>query len=107
MENKIKFAVLGCGHIGKRHAEMVMRNAEAELVAMCDIRPKGEVGIEAFNVPYFSSIDELLNSCGYDESQSIIDFNKFVYLINEDIKNNIPPNAAFLIERFYETVVCG
>ena len=62
MENKIKFAVLGCGHIGKRHAEMVMRNAEAELVAMCDIRPKGEVGIEAFNVPYFSSIEELLNS---------------------------------------------
>ena len=64
-----------------------------------------------YNVSKHSScsinIDELLNSCGYDESQSIIDFNKFVYLINEDIKNNIPPNAAFLIERFYQTVVCG
>ena len=32
-ENKIKFAVVGCGHIGKRHAEMVTRDQDAELVA--------------------------------------------------------------------------
>jgi UDP-N-acetyl-2-amino-2-deoxyglucuronate dehydrogenase len=30
---KIKFAVVGAGHIGKRHAEMVKRDPEAELVA--------------------------------------------------------------------------
>ena len=44
-ENKIKFAVVGCGHIGKRHAEMVTRDQDAELVALCDIRPREELGI--------------------------------------------------------------
>ena len=37
-KEKIKFAVVGAGHIGKRHAEMIQRDAEAELVAMCDVR---------------------------------------------------------------------
>lgn len=60
--NKIKFAIVGSGHIGKRHADMVSRNAEAELVAMCDILPKENLGLEKFNVPFFSSIDELLAS---------------------------------------------
>jgi predicted dehydrogenase len=35
--NTIKFAVLGCGHIGKRHAEMIMRNHHAQLTALIDI----------------------------------------------------------------------
>ena len=30
----IKFAVIGQGHIGKRHAEMIRQNPEAELVAV-------------------------------------------------------------------------
>ena len=29
MGEKIKFAVVGCGHIGKRHAEMISRNESA------------------------------------------------------------------------------
>ena len=33
-DNKIKFAIVGAGHIGKRHAEMVSRNNEAELIAL-------------------------------------------------------------------------
>ena len=36
----IKFAVVGCGHIGKRHAEMITRNAESELVALIDVKEK-------------------------------------------------------------------
>ncbi|MFN0255856.1 Gfo/Idh/MocA family protein [Pedobacter ureilyticus] len=32
----IKFAVLGCGHIGKRHAEVISKNPYAELVATID-----------------------------------------------------------------------
>ena len=48
---KVKFAVLGCGHIGKRHAEMIVRNTEAELVALCDIKAKELLGIEKYNVP--------------------------------------------------------
>jgi len=60
MNNKIKFAVVGCGHIGKRHAEMVLGNVEGELIALCDVRPKSELGIEKYEVPFYQSIEELL-----------------------------------------------
>ena len=59
MNKKIRFAVIGCGHIGKRHAEMITRDEGAELVALCDIRPKEELGIEAYAVPFARDIDEL------------------------------------------------
>ena len=64
MENKkkIRFAVVGCGHIGKRHAEMIMRDNDADLAALCDIRPKEELGIEDYDVPFFHSLEELLQS---------------------------------------------
>lgn len=60
--NKIRFAVVGCGHIGKRHAEMIMREEGAELVALCDIRPMEELGIETYGASFFSSFDELLSA---------------------------------------------
>ena len=59
---KIRFAVVGCGHIGKRHAEMIVRDGGAELVALCDIRSKEELGIEAYDVPFFPSLNELLQA---------------------------------------------
>lgn len=60
--NKIKFAVIGCGHIGKRHAEMIVRNPEAELIALCDIKNKEDLGIDKYPVDFFNSIDDLLDS---------------------------------------------
>ncbi len=59
---KVKFAIVGCGHIGKRHAEMVARNEESELVALCDIRKESELGIDHFEAPFFESVEELLAS---------------------------------------------
>jgi len=59
---KIKFAVIGCGHIGKRHAEMIGRNADSELVAFCDVLPKEKLGLEAFNAPFFTSVEAMLAS---------------------------------------------
>lgn len=59
---KIKFAVVGCGNIGKRHAEMITREQGAELVALCDIRHQSELGIGQYNVPFFLSVNELLHS---------------------------------------------
>jgi predicted dehydrogenase len=58
----VKFAVIGAGHIGKRHAEMIKRHEEAELVAICDVKPISEVDAEKFGVPYFNDADELFNS---------------------------------------------
>ncbi len=59
---KIKFAVVGIGHIGKRHIEMISRHPESEVVALCDIRPQESLGLDANPVPFFNSINELINA---------------------------------------------
>ena len=41
-DSPLRFAVVGLGHIGKRHAEMVRRHPGCELVAGCDIRSREE-----------------------------------------------------------------
>lgn len=66
MNSKIKFAVVGAGHIGKRHAEMVLRNEHCELVGVCDIKPKEELGIEHLNCPFYASISDLLSNAEFD-----------------------------------------
>ncbi|MFY7964193.1 MAG: Gfo/Idh/MocA family protein [Chitinophagaceae bacterium] len=63
MANKIiKFAVIGCGHIGKRHATMILNNPDSELVALCDVLPKEKIaGLDNFGqTPFFNSIEDLL-----------------------------------------------
>ena len=60
--SKIKFAVIGQGHIGKRHAEMVRRNPNCELVAVCDILPIEKTGLENLKEKYYSNVDELLEN---------------------------------------------
>ena len=60
MSDKIKFAVIGCGHIGKRHVEMISRNSECELIALCDNADKSLLNIENYNIPFYSTIEELL-----------------------------------------------
>ena len=59
---KIKFAVIGAGHIGKRHAEMVLRNPNTELTALCDIKPREELGIEDFDVPFYDDHKQMLDA---------------------------------------------
>ena len=59
---RIRFAVVGCGHIGKRHAAMIVNNKECELVALSDSAGKDQLGIEDYAVPFFSSVDALLRS---------------------------------------------
>ena len=61
-EDKIKFAVVGAGHIGKRHAEMISRNEESELVAFCDVKREEDLNISNFNVPLYNSVVQLLNN---------------------------------------------
>lgn len=60
--SKIKFAVIGCGHIGKRHAEMIQRNADAELVALVDIKDRDSLSIDSYAVPFFNSLSSFLES---------------------------------------------
>lgn len=63
LTKKIKFAVVGCGHIGKRHATMIQRNPESELVAMVDVKPRSECGLDEFtDIPFFQTVEELVAS---------------------------------------------
>lgn len=41
---------------------MIVRNSEAELVALVDTRPKEQLGIDNFDVPFFESMDAFLAS---------------------------------------------
>ncbi|MFO7869019.1 MAG: Gfo/Idh/MocA family oxidoreductase [Bacteroidales bacterium] len=62
MNKKIKFAVIGLGHIGKRHAAMITENPNAELVAYCDVKPREELNVADSQVPFFASHEEMLDS---------------------------------------------
>ena len=65
--SKIKFAIVGCGHIGKRHGAMIMNNPETELVSWADNRPASELSLDGAKIPFYSSLEDLLsNSPAFD-----------------------------------------
>lgn len=60
MSSTVKFAVVGAGHIGKRHAAIIQAQAEAELIAFCDVLSADELGIVDFGVPLYDNLGRLL-----------------------------------------------
>lgn len=63
MSKKIRFAVVGCGHIGKRHMEMIHQNPGAELVAVCDIEDQNNLNIDPkHKINFYKSVEELLSN---------------------------------------------
>lgn len=57
----IKFAIVGCGRIGERHAKHI--NNVGKLVAIADIDIyKTQKLVNQYQVPAYSSLDDLLNS---------------------------------------------
>jgi len=49
---KINFAVIGCGHIGPRHAKHIHNNKDASLIAVCDIKiERAKEVAEKYNCP--------------------------------------------------------
>lgn len=60
MGNKIRFAVVGVGHIGKRHAAFIQAHPEAELVAICDTRSVAETQFKDADLPYFLTLEAML-----------------------------------------------
>src|SRR5688572_6338937 len=61
--DKVRFAVVGCGHIGRRHAAMVAEHPEAELVALVDIKHDLQNTLEQqFRAPFFSSLHDFFAS---------------------------------------------
>jgi predicted dehydrogenase len=58
-KERIKFGIVGMGLIGKRHAAMVKGNSSAGLVAVCDIRPRGETGYDG-EEPYYDCLESMI-----------------------------------------------
>lgn len=57
----IRFAIIGCGHIAKRHAEHIIAQPEAELIACHDINPeRGKIFADQFNLHHYDSLEKLL-----------------------------------------------
>jgi len=55
----IKFAIIGLGNIGKRHANIILDNPDAQLIAVCDILPAIKTHWKYSQIPYFDSIDKM------------------------------------------------
>ena len=59
MSKELNFALVGCGRIGKRHAEHISK--VGNLLAVCDIDPQQhEPLVEQFSVKGYTQLDELL-----------------------------------------------
>jgi predicted dehydrogenase len=56
----LRFAVVGLGHIGKRHAEMIRRQPDCVLVAGCDKRQKEALGVQD-DFTFHSTIEAMLD----------------------------------------------
>ncbi len=61
----IKFAIIGYGHIGKRHAEMIANHGRCKLVAVCDVN----VGLKEhaeqhYQVQFFQDAVQMLVTLG-------------------------------------------
>lgn len=57
----LSFVIIGCGNIGKRHAEQIQ--SVGKLIAVCDIvRSKAEELSKRYNAETFTSIEELFAS---------------------------------------------
>jgi UDP-N-acetyl-2-amino-2-deoxyglucuronate dehydrogenase len=94
--SKVKFAVIGCGHIGKRHANMIANNENCELVALCDTKSKEELSLENYkNVMFFQSYSDLLKSNieidiisiatpnGYHQEQALLALDRNCHIVVE------------------------
>lgn len=71
-KEKIRFALVGCGYIGRKHAALVSAHPEAELVALADTNTDALVALHASapGAAAYSSLPDLL--AGPDEVDVII-----------------------------------
>ncbi|MDA3850449.1 MAG: Gfo/Idh/MocA family oxidoreductase [Spirochaetaceae bacterium] len=60
----MKFALVGCGRISKKHIDAIKELKDAELIALCDtdINKAESQAQYAGNIPFYSSYDEMLKA---------------------------------------------
>ena len=59
---KINFGVVGVGHIGKRHSNMILNNENCELISFCDIKDKKDLNLDEFkDIPFYNNLEDMLS----------------------------------------------
>ncbi|MTI31132.1 Gfo/Idh/MocA family protein [Xanthovirga aplysinae] len=66
--NKVKFAIVGCGNIGKRHLAVIDADERADVVALCDSNREKVVALSELygDIPYYLDYRELLEKTDAD-----------------------------------------
>lgn len=62
MKNKIKFALVGCGTISKKHVASLKSIPEAEVIAICDVNREVISNLGAINVPFYTDYHKMAKS---------------------------------------------
>lgn len=65
MNNIIRFAIIGFGNIGRRHAEHILHNADTTLVAVCDTNVSVADRVPE-GVPFYTALDTMLQQGDID-----------------------------------------
>ena len=65
MPDNIRFSIVGFGNIGRRHAEHILQNPDATLVAVCDINIAAKSHLPE-GVLFYTSIEEMLKGSHAD-----------------------------------------
>ena len=63
--NNLKFALVGCGRIAKRHSDLLGNHIipNSELVAVCDIiKDKAKVIGEKYDIPYYDDMHQMMKN---------------------------------------------
>ena len=77
MENKLKVAIIGCGHISHSHIQAYRRNPNVEVIACCDInKERAKQYAQDYKIPaYYGCIEELLENEPTLEAVSVCTWN--------------------------------
>lgn len=89
----IRFALIGHGRIGKRHAALINQNPLARLVAVCDCLSAEEAGHQDDHIPFFQSMETLLDETRPD-------------VVNICLPNHLHREATLLALKKGSHVVC-
>jgi len=61
--SRIRFALIGCGNVAKKHAESLRRIDSVELAAVCDLdEAKAQVLATEYNVPFYTDNRKMIES---------------------------------------------
>ena len=80
LNEKIKFALIGCGAIANKHVIAIKRLNNAEVIGGFDIDVKSaKLFEEKYQIPAFTNVDEMISKLPPEYQQEVEDFVEFIF----------------------------